>query len=38
MTRLLALLLAAVPAAGQDSLLAVFWNLENLKLMEIFNV
>ena len=29
MTRLLALLLAAVPAAGQDSLLAVFWNLEN---------
>ena len=29
MARLLALLLAAVPAAGQDSLLAVFWNLEN---------
>ncbi len=29
MIRLLALLLAAVPAAGQDSLLAVFWNLEN---------
>lgn len=29
MTRLLALLLTAVPAAGQDSLLAVFWNLEN---------
>ncbi len=29
MTRLLALLLAAVPAAGQDSLLAVFWNLES---------